>query len=326
MLPLPTFELHRPQRISDAIDLLGKFGAEATLIAGGTDLLPNMKHGLLQPQHLVSLREIDGLNRIEANRDALHIGAMTPLALIAQHEAVRERAPALAEAARSVGGPHHRAMGTIGGNLCLDTRCRYYNQTHFWRQSLGYCLKKDGSVCHVVKAGQRCVAAASNDTAAAAVALDATLHLVGPGGMRDVKASEFYVADGRKNLALIPSEMLVGVSIPFLSGRRSVYEKLRRRQSIDFPLLSVAARLDVGGSTIAALEVVVSSLAAKPRRIASVAKIANGRSTSDRLVEIIALAAQKECHPLSNIEGDVLWRKQMVTVFVRRALGRLGLT
>ena len=163
---------------------------------------------------------------------------------IAESLLVQRLAPALAEAAGAVGGPHHRAMGTLGGNVCLDTRCRYYNQTYFWRKALGYCLKKDGTVCHVVKGGAKCVAAASNDSAPALIALDAEIRMLGRSGERRVPARDFYTADGIKNTVLEPGEIVVRVAVPVVPGRRSAFEKLRKRGAIDFPLLSVAARVD----------------------------------------------------------------------------------
>jgi 4-hydroxybenzoyl-CoA reductase subunit beta len=184
MLPLPGFELHAPASIESAVELFARHGEHAAIIAGGTDLVPGMKLGLRSPKHLVSLSKVPGLDVIERTDDAIIIGAMTKLEAIARDPLVREHATALAEAAASVGGPHHRSMGTLGGNVCLDTRCRYYNQSHFWREALGFCIKKDGDVCHVVDGGRRCVATASNDTAGALVALGARISLVGPAAPR----------------------------------------------------------------------------------------------------------------------------------------------
>src|SRR5580698_5687710 len=201
MLPLPIFDFHRPRTLEEAIRLLADLGPKAQIIAGGTDVLPNMKQGLFEPEHVVSvarLEELRGIALVDGG-SAIAIGAGMKLAEIAGSLLVQRTAPALAEAAGLVGGPHHRAMGTLGGNICLDTRCRYYNQTYFWRKSLGYCLKKDGTVCHVVKGGAKCVAAASNDSAPALIALEAELLLLGPKGERTVPALDFYTADGIKN-------------------------------------------------------------------------------------------------------------------------------
>src|SRR6185369_13671175 len=191
------FDYHRPRTLDEALGLLSSLGPKAQLIAGGTDVLPNMKQGLFEPEHVVSIARLEELRGISLSSDgsALLAGAGMKLHEIAESLLVQRMAPALAEAAGAVGGPHHRAMGTLGGNICLDTRCRYYNQTYFWRKALGFCLKKDGTVCHVVRGGSKCVAAASNDSAPALIALEAEIELLGPKGERRVPAADFYTAD-----------------------------------------------------------------------------------------------------------------------------------
>jgi 4-hydroxybenzoyl-CoA reductase subunit beta len=323
MLPLPPFTLHSPALLREAFDLLAEHGRDAVLVAGGTDLLPNMKHGLVAPRHIVSLRRVEELAGVRRSEDALRIGAMTTLDAIAKDAAVREIAPALAEAARSVGGPHHRRMGTLGGNLCLDTRCRYFNQTAFWREALGHCIKKDGTACHVVAGGKRCVAAASNDTAAAAIALGAEIVLARASGERVVAARDFWTADGVANNVRRAEEIVVELRVPIVRGRRSAYEKLRRRASIDFPLLSVAASADVRDDRVEALELVVSALASKPKRVASASPLAIGRARADIDVATIGRAAWGECHPLANLDADATWRRDMVPVLVARVLARV---
>jgi 4-hydroxybenzoyl-CoA reductase subunit beta len=215
-------------------------------------------------------------------------------------------------------------MGTLGGNLCLDTRCRYYNQTYFWRSALGFCLKKDGTVCHVVAGGQRCVAAASNDTAPALIALEAAVTLESVRGARVVPVGELYTADGITNTTREPDEIVTRVTIPLERARSSGFEKLRRRGAIDFPLLSVAARIDRDGDALRAVELVVSALAARPRRVAAAARLAPGARPTAELRAQLAQAAKKECRPLDNIEGDPAWRHEMVPVLVERLLARLG--
>jgi 4-hydroxybenzoyl-CoA reductase subunit beta len=246
------------------------------------------------------------------------------LAELAESLLVQRLAPALAEAAGAVGGPHHRAMGTLGGNICLDTRCRYYNQTYFWRKALGYCLKKDGTVCHVVKGGAKCVAAASNDSAPALIALDAEIRILGKGGERRVPARDFYTADGIQNTVLEPGEIVVRVAVPIVAGRRSAFEKLRKRGAIDFPLLSVAARIDAQASELVAADVVVSALGARPRRVRAAAKVGPG-TARDKVAATLAQAAFAECKPLTNLDDEAEWRREMVPVLVdkavRRALG-----
>jgi 4-hydroxybenzoyl-CoA reductase subunit beta len=325
VLPLPIFDYHRPRTLDEALELLSVLGPRAQIIAGGTDVLPNMKQGLFEPEHVVSIARLEELRGIavDGRGERLLVGAGMRLAEIADSLLVQRLAPALAEAAGAVGGPHHRAMGTLGGNICLDTRCRYYNQTYFWRKSLGYCLKKDGTVCHVVKGGAKCVAAASNDSAPALIALDAELHLLGKGGERRVPARDFYTADGIKNTVLEPGEIVVRAAIPVVSGRRSAFEKLRRRGAIDFPLLSVATRVDVeaGAGRVLAADVVVSALGARPRRVRAAAKVGPGASVS-QLPDVLAQAAFSECKPLTNLDDEAEWRREMVPILVGKAMRR----
>jgi 4-hydroxybenzoyl-CoA reductase subunit beta len=325
MLPLPKVDVHQPESVSDAIALLDRLGDAAQIVAGGTDVVPNMKQGLVSARSLVSLQRIGALRGVRIDEGGLVVGAMTTLDAIATDAAVREHAPALAEAADAVGGPHHRRMGTLGGNLCLDTRCRYYNQTYFWRSALGFCLKKDGTVCHVVAGGQKCVAAASNDTAPALIALEASVVLQSARGSRVLEAKGFYTADGIRNTVREQGEIVTEVRVPIRPGRRSGFDKLRRRNAIDFPLLSVAARADGAGGAVDAIDVVVSALAARPRRLVAAQKLAPGTRAGAALVDGLSRAASKECRPLDNIEGDSEWRHEMVPVVVERLLRRMGL-
>lgn len=328
MLPLPIFDYHRPRTLDEARRLLAALGPRAQIIAGGTDVLPNMKQGLFEPEHVVSIARLAELRGITLDGGAegsaptaLSIGAGERLMDVADSLVAQRLAPALAEACGAVGGPHHRAMGTLGGNVCLDTRCRYYNQTYFWRKSLGFCLKKDGTVCHVVKGGAKCVAAASNDSAPALIALEASLCVLGAGGERTIPARDFYTADGIKNTVLSPGEIVVRVTVPIVAGRKSAFEKLRKRGAIDFPLLSVAARIDREAGQIVAADVVVSSLGARPRRVRAAAKVGPGAS-AERLPDMLAQAAFSECKPLTNLDDEAEWRREMVPVVVRKAVGR----
>jgi 4-hydroxybenzoyl-CoA reductase subunit beta len=326
MLPLPIFDYHRPKTLDEALGLLAELGPKARIIAGGTDVLPNMKQGLFDPEHVVSIARLEELRGISlgSNGTTLVIGAGMKLAEIADSLLAQRLAPALAEATGAVGGPHHRAMGTLGGNICLDTRCRYYNQTYFWRKALGYCLKKDGTVCHVVKGGAKCVAAASNDSAPALIALDAEIRILGKTAERRVLARDFYTADGIQNTVLEPGEIVVQVAVPLVPGRRSAFEKLRKRGAIDFPLLSVAARFDTDGKPegqVTGGDVVVSALGARPRRIRAAAKVGPTSARAD-LADTLSRAAFAECKPLTNLDDEAEWRREMVPVVVEKAVRR----
>jgi 4-hydroxybenzoyl-CoA reductase subunit beta len=326
MLRLPPYRLLEPATPQEAVDMLAAEPGEAMLLAGGTDLVPNMKHGLFEPKTVVSLAKVEGLQGVTDEAGGLRLGPMTTLADLCQHPLVVERAPALAQAAGGVSGPQVRNIGTLGGNVMLDTRCRWYNQTYFWRKGLGYCLKKDGTLCHVVEGGSRCVAAASNDTAPALMTLNASLVFLGPGGERKVAIADLWTTDGIVNKKVSPDELLVAIHVPAqAAGHRGAYAKLRRRDSIDFPLFGCAVRLDldeqgrVSGADLAAV-----ALVARPVRLKGTQELLAGtqpgNETFDEAVEAVARLAYKRCRPLDNVPGDAEWRREMVPVYVRRAL------
>ncbi len=321
MQPLPPVHLWQPTTLDEALRLLAEYRDEARPLAGGTDLLANLKHGLQRTQHLVSLRRIASLRGIERRDDRLWIGALEPLASVAAHPLVQRHAAALAEACEAVGAPQHRQMGTLGGNLCLDTRCRYYNQSAFWRGALGGCLKADGEVCHVVEQGRRCVAAAANDTAPAVVALDATVHVASADGARAVPARAFYRADGMRNTALEPGEIVVAVEVPIHPRRLSGFAKLRLRRAIDFPLANATVCLDLDESgRIEAASACVSALAARPRRLRGLDALSGRAPDDEHVAHVLAEAAWRQARPVPNVHEATEWRRMMAPVLVRRAL------
>ena len=325
MLRLPKFELHEPRTVAEAVGLLAATPG-ARVVAGGTDILVNMKHEIETPPALVSLERVAGLRGVRAMADGrLSIGAMTRLADVAADERVKRACPALAQAASLVAGPQLRDMGTLGGNVLLDTRCQWINQSHFWRQALGFCLKKDGTKCHVVEGGSKCVAAASNDTAPALMSLDAVLRFASPRGERAVPVDALWLADGVCNKKLEADEILVAVELPPTpAGHRGAYGKLRERGSIDFPLYGVAVRLDLDGTKVARAELCCVALQARPLKLAKAAEALVGVDTAgpawDAAVEACGAAAFKLCHPMPNIPGDHEWRREMVPVYVKRTL------
>jgi 4-hydroxybenzoyl-CoA reductase subunit beta len=325
VLRLPPYRYHRPGTVAQALELLGEHGPDAMPVAGGTDLVPNMKHRLFEPGHLVALKGIEEMRGVREEDGHLRIGAAETLTSVSEHPEVRRLFPALSEAAGHVAGPQLRNMGTLGGNLCLDTRCTYYNQTEFWRKSLGYCLKKDGDTCHVTRVGKKCVAAHSADTPPVLMTLDAVAVLEGPEGRRELPVRDFFVADGIRNSQRRPGELVTGIRIPLASAtRRMAYVKLRQRDSIDFPLLTVAvsARVEPDG-TVRDIRGVVTGLGSRPRELTGWDDIAGGRSLDDEVVEELARRAHAQCHPLENLIVDTDWRRAMVPVYVRRALERV---
>lgn len=326
MLRLPKFELASPTTVGDAVALLAS-NPGAMPIAGGTDLLPNVKHELFTPPLLVSLADVAEMRGIRARDDGwITIGATTSLADVATNEVVRARCPALAQAAGLVAGPQLRTMGTLGGNVLLDTRCQWYNQTYFWRQALGFCLKKDGTLCHVVEGGSKCVAAASNDTAPPLMTLRADLVIEGPNGRRTLPIDDLWLADGARNKKLEHGEILVEIRVPPTgANHRGAYGKLRERGSIDFPLFGVAVRLEFDAhGAVDTADAVVTALQARPLRLKKFQEnlrgLVPGTSAFDDGAAKAADAAYAQCHPMPNVPGDEAWRREMVPVYVRRTI------
>lgn len=325
MLRLHPYEYHRPRSVEEAIALLAEHAGDVMPIAGGTDLVPNMKHKLFTPGHLVSLRGIEEMRGVREDGESFTIGAATSLDAIARDPAVLEALPSLARACELVSGPQLRRMGTIGGNICLDTRCTYYNQTLFWRKALGYCLKKDGDACHVVRGGTRCVAAHSADAATALLPLESELQIVGLEGERTTPIANFFTSDGVWNRRMAPGELLVSIRIPRPApGTRHSFQKLRARDSIDFPLLNLAVRVDFDGDgKVADVQMAASAMGSYPRKLGKVGAPAVGKRLTGPEIEEIAQQAFRQCRPLDNIPVDADWRRAMVPVLVRRALAEI---
>ncbi len=313
----PTFTVETPTTVDEVVALLQRHGPEARVVAGGTDVMPNLKHGLYEPKVLVSLGRVQGLDGLDLSGDPLSLGALVTLHRLAEHPEVRHLLPSLAAAVGHVAGPQHRRMGTLGGNVCLDTRCVYINQTYFWREALGFCIKKDGTECHVTRTGKKCVAAASNDSAPPLLTLDARLEIVGVGGRREVALDDFYVNDGVKNNALAQGEVVTRILVPRPAPiRRFGFDKLRIRESVDFPMLNVAVAFDLVDGQARRPDIVVSAIAARPRRV---------KGLPEGLLNHVLVAewgekAFQSTRPLPNINGDVEWRREMVPVLVRRAV------
>ena len=326
MLRMPSFEVHHPTTVAEAVALHEQLG-DARYLAGGTDLLPNLKHHLHAPAHLVALHQVPELRGLRHDDDgALHLGALTSLHTLATDPIVRGHAPALAAAASMIAGPQHRHMGTLGGNVLLDTRCLFYNQTRAWRQALGSCLKAEGTWCHVIGSAKGCVAAQSSDTVPVLVAFDARLHAHSPQGEHVVALRSLYGTDGRldRHTQLPSGAILTRIVVPPAApGTRSVYRKLRTRAAVDFPQLGVAAvgAFD-GEGRCTALEVVLGALLPQPRRLRHMER-AIGEVLQDPLIEQLAEHGYKQARPQPQLHGDVAWRRQMVRVEVARALRSL---
>jgi 4-hydroxybenzoyl-CoA reductase subunit beta len=322
MLRLPPFTYLAARTVEDAVRRIVEAGAEGMLVAGGTDLYPNMKRRQFEPKVLVGLRAIRDLAQVSGDRRAgMAVGAGVSLAGLAAHPEIRGGYRALALAAGSVSTPPLRNMGTLGGNLCLDTRCNYYNQTYHWRKSIGFCMKKDGDICLVAPGSARCWAISSTDAAPAAIALGAELKLVGPQGERRIPAAALYRDDGMNYLAKAPDEILTDVVLPPAEGWRSTYWKLRRRGSFDFPVLGVAVafRLDSYG-VLEDVRIVLGAVASHPVVAADAAALLKGQRPDPELISRAAQAAFQPAKPLDNADLTIGYRKRMARVYVERAL------
>jgi 4-hydroxybenzoyl-CoA reductase subunit beta len=290
------------------------------LIAGGTDLVPNMKRRHQTPATLVSLRRVPELKKI-ANGAGLMLGAGLTLTEIVASAPVREKYRGLWQAAAQVATPHLRNMGTLGGNLCLDTRCTYYNQSHEWRKAIDYCLKKDGEICWVATASKRCVAVSSTDSAPALIALGAKVKLVSTSGEREVAMADLYRNDGIDYLARKPEEILTEVVLPEAQGWKSTYWKLRRRGSFDFPVLGVAAAVKLApDGTVAEARIALGAVASRPFLVDKGGDALKGKKLTDEAIAEAGAIVASRAKPMDNTDLDLYWRKDVVASFVGHAL------
>lgn len=320
MLRLPPFDYLAPRTLDEAVEMMAKHGSEAVLVAGGTDLYPNMKRRLLEPKKLVGLRGVKELKNFEAN-GIVKVGAGLTLTQISRHPVIITRYPALVTAAGLVSTPLLRNMGTIGGNLCIDTRCNYYNQTEFWRAAIGYCMKKDGDICLVAPGSPVCWAISSSDTAPVMIALGASVRLVGPNGERSVPVQTLYHNDGINYLSKAPNEILVDIHLPDATDVKMTYKKLRRRGSFDFPILGVAVALrQVEDGTCTEAHIVLGAVASHPVQATQAEQLLIGQKLNNELIEEAAKLASKSARPLDNTDMAYAYRKQMARVYVARAL------
>src|ERR1700681_1095861 len=324
MMRLPLFEFRAPRTLEEAARILDGERTNAMPLAGGTDLLPNMKRRQQVPRTLMSLRHIEDLTRIQFDHPASRLGACLTLSDIAADPRFRNGLTALSQAAAQVATPQIRNMATLGGNLCLDTRCNYYDQSYEWRKSIDFCLKKDGTTCWVAPGSPKCMAVSSTDTAPALIALGARVRLVSRSEDREVPLSELYNNDGMHYIRRRPDEILAEVLLDSLNGWKSTYWKLRRRGSFDFPVLSVAAaaRLSSNG-VVEDARIVVGSAASRPLVAADAAKSILGRTLDPGSIAEAAALAARIAKPLDNTDFDMTWRKKVTAEFVTYALREL---
>jgi 4-hydroxybenzoyl-CoA reductase subunit beta len=332
MLRLPSFTYLQPKTLKEALSMKADAGPDGMYVAGGTDLYPNMKRRHQEPRTVISLMGVPELAECGVRNAEFGIGPCVTLTAIADHPTIRRDYAVVAHAAELVSTPLLRNMGTLGGNLCLDTRCNYYNQTYEWRKAIDFCMKKDGHICWVAPSSPRCWAVSSSDVAPVMVALGADYVLVGPppGGERVVPAARFYHNDGINYLTKQPDEVLAAVRLPAPDGWDAVYHKLRRRGSFDFPVLGVAAwvKWEQGAGSrergrVVEARIVLGGVASWPQEVPEAGAALAGTDLSDEGVAAAADAAYRPAKPMDNTDFDLSWRKQMTRVYVTRALTEL---
>jgi 4-hydroxybenzoyl-CoA reductase subunit beta len=326
MLRLPRFQYHQPQGIDEAVRLRSDCGADAAFVAGGTDLYPNMKRRQQTPSHVIGLEHVRELRNISGTPgEGLTLGAAVTLTEIAAHSVISTHYAAVAHAARVVSTPLLRNMGTIGGNLLLDTRCNYYDQSYEWRKAIHFCMKRDGDICWVAPSSPRCWAVQSSDGVPVAVALGAEVTLVSVRGARRIPAAALYRNDGIDYLTKAPDELLVAYHLPPAGGWRANYQKLRRRGSFDFPVLGVAVRVDLDpDGTVRAARVVLGAVGSHPMEIPEAAAAIVGSRLEPEAIGAAADAAYRPAKPMDNTDFTLAWRKEMVRVYVQRALAAVS--
>ncbi len=325
MLRLPSFTYLQPKTLKQALQMQADAGPDGMYVAGGTDLYPNMKRLHQTPTTVISLMGIRSLRKV-GTRNAEGGTVLAPgitLTDLASHRRIRSAYPAIRLSAESISTPILRNMGTLGGNLCLDTRCNYYNQNYEWRKAINFCMKKDGEICWVAPSSGRCWAVNSSDLAPVMVALDAQFLLVGPKGERVVPAGRFYNNDGINYLTKQPEEILTQVRLPQPDGWDATYHKLRRRGSFDFPVLGVAVWIQWDGNQLADARIVLGAVASLPQEVPQAAQAIIGSDLNDEAIEAAALAAFRPSKPMDNTDFGLSWRKEMTRTFVKRALVEL---
>jgi len=299
-----------------------KHAGSARVLAGGTDIIPSMRQKLFEPEYVVDLRGIGEIRGIKPQLDGgAEIGALTTIRAIERSDFLREHYSVLTEAAGTVASPVLRNMGTIGGNICLDTRCLWYNQSHTWRKGCGFCIKKDGDLCHVAPGGTKCWAAFSGDTPPALLCLKAEIEIASPIGTRRVPLSDFYTGLGDNYRKLQANELVTRVFLPANSkDYHGVYRKLRVRGSIDYPLAGVAVVLKRSNGHVSDARIGITAVNPAPLLVKGAAELLVGRAVDEALAEAAGDLAARISKPLTTSALTPEYRREMIRVFTKRAV------
>ena len=321
-MSLPQFRLLRPRAIEEAVAYLAQHAGNVRVLAGGTDLIPSMRQKLFEPGSVLDLRGLSELGGIRPlTNGGVEIGALTTLSSIEKSVYLRQHYPVLTEAAATVASPVLRNMGTVGGNICLDTRCLWYNQSLTWRKGCGFCIKKDGNLCHVAPGGTKCWAAFSGDTPPALLCLNAEIEIAGPDGRRRISLRDFYTGDGENYRKLLPTELVTRVFLPAESADyRGIYRKLRVRGSIDYPLAGVAVAMKRSNGHVADARIAITAVNPAPLLLQKAGEMLIGRAVDEALADAVGDLAARTAKPLTTSALTPEYRREMIRVFTKRAV------
>lgn len=321
-MSLPQFRLLQPRAIDEAIAFLDQYTGNIRVLAGGTDLIPSMRQKLFEPEYVLDLHSVAEMRGIRPQSSgAVEVGALTTLSMIEKAPYLRQHFSVLTEAAATVASPVLRNMGTIGGNICLDTRCLWYNQSLIWRKGCGFCIKKDGDLCHVAPGGSKCWAAFSADTPAALLCLNAEIEIAGVKGARRIPLQDFYTGDGENYRRLLPGELVTRVFLPAESADyRGVYRKLRVRGSIDYPLAGVAVVMKRSNGYVADARIAMTAVNPAPLLVKMAGDMLIGKSVDEALAAAVGDVAARTAKPLTTSALTPEYRREMIRVFTKRAV------
>ncbi len=326
MLRLPKFRYLQPKSVTEAIRMMADSGPDAMFVAGGTDLYPNMKRRQQTPKVVIGLAQLKSLCTIKGQpKEGMVLGASLTLADVTADRRIQRAYPAVAKAAEFISTPLLRNMGSIGGNLLLDTRCNYYDQNYEWRKAIHFCMKKDGEICWVAPSSPRCWAVQSSDCAPVMVAIGAKVKLVSSSGERVIPAAELYNDDGIRHLNKRPDELLTEIHLPPVNGWRATYWKLRRRGSFDFPVLGVATSLKLSeDGTVEDSKIILGGVGSHPVEAVAAQKVIAGNKLTEDVIREAAQAAYQPAKPLDNTDFAMTWRKEMARFYVSGTLRELA--
>ena len=320
-MSLPQFKLLRPRTVEEAVGYLARHSGNIRVLAGGTDLVPSMQQKLFEPEYVLDIRRVAELKGIRQTEQGTEIGALTTLREVEHSDLLRRHYCVLVEAASTVASPILRNMGTIGGNICLDTRCLWYNQSLTWRKGCGFCIKKDGDLCHVAPGGTKCWAVFSGDTPPALLCLNAGIEIASPSGLRRIPLADFYTGDGVAYRKLRPHELVTRVFLPESSADyRGIYRKLRVRGSIDYPLAGVAVVMKHSNGYVADARLAITAVNPAPKLVKGTSEMLAGKMFNEALAGAVGDLAARTAKPLTTSALTPEYRREMIRVFAKRVV------